>query len=236
MACSHKGKRIYGISFEFFSSNATSLDGEVAWAIFVDEKFQKFVRWPAGKMKDVPYEGVKRSVPVPIRIGDFYRLIDAFESKPITVADLERDRKDRGEPVRPFDPGLTIVFLLVRAVFGPIPNEKVFVLNSSLRDQFNASRLNIGMTEAQVNATFHDEPIYSGNSEAGRFAIYGSHRSLDIIPPLHYSNVLVLYKDGKLTGIYAGESIPGGDANLSSVRALFSDLPKELSGRAEITK
>src|SRR5438552_1357484 len=38
MACRHKGKRIYGISFEFFSSYATRLDGEVAWAIFIDEK------------------------------------------------------------------------------------------------------------------------------------------------------------------------------------------------------
>src|SRR5207253_1770130 len=125
------------------------------------------------------------------KLGNCERLLAAFNSAPVTFTDLINERKARGEPERSIDPGLTIIFLLARlsVVFDPSPREKELRINASLRDQFNASRLNIGMTQAQVGRTLGAKPISSGECSAGRFALYGSHKSLNIISPFHYSNV-----------------------------------------------
>ncbi len=230
MGCRDNSNKIYGISFEFFSNRPTEAWGEPAWAIFVNEKFVKFVRWPKRKMKDVrvPYKGgiTVVSVPEPIQLGNFERLTLAADNKPVTIADLVQDVKARGETPREIDPGLTIMFLLMQASGVKLePSERDLKINASLRDQFNASRLDIGMTEVQVTATFHAKPICSGKWHAGSFAVYGSLKSVDLIAPLHYSNVLVLYEDGKVSGIYSGETIPGGKDSLRKLRETFVDFP-----------
>ena len=63
------------------------------------------------------------------------------------------------------------------------------------------------MSEAEVEGVFKAKPLESGKVETGFFKVYGSNESFNIDPALLYSNVLVLYKDGKASVIYA---IDGG--------------------------
>jgi hypothetical protein len=79
-----------------------------------------------------------------------------------------------------------------------------------LRDQFNAARLKIGMTESDVESVLKAKPIETGDVEAGSFKIFGSTESFDIRPDLHYANVLAVFKDGKLIGVYSSGRAPGG--------------------------
>jgi hypothetical protein len=102
-----------------------------------------------------------------------------------------------------------------------------FRRNAELRDQFNASRLRIGMTERDVESVLHANPVESGKVEAHSFAIYGSNESFAISHTLHFSNILVLFRDGKASGIYSGETVPGGRGWREQLGKLFVDLPSK---------
>lgn len=79
------------------------------------------------------------------------------------------------------------------------------------------------MTDPEVEATLKAKPIDSGEVEAGSFKIYGSTERFDIAYD-HYSNILVLLKEGRVIGIYSGELVHGG-ARRNELRQWFSDLP-----------
>lgn len=230
MGCLHQGKSIVAVSFELFSDKLTGNGGEVVWAIFHDNKFEKFVRWPAWETIDIPYHGTTRSVYKPITLGDFQRLLDAADSKSVSIEELKRDMKSRGKTPTQIDPGLTVAFLLAQVITeGQIGASKADVeKNASLRDQFNAARLAIGMTKDDVEKQFRVTPLRSGKFPHGSFAIYGSKILFDILPQLQYSNVLALYENGKVSGIYSGETVPGGDQGLKTVQAIVPELKDRL--------
>ena len=50
------------------------------------------------------------------------------------------------------------------------------------------ARLNVGMTESEVEAVVKAKPIESGNVEAGVYRIYGSNESFNIDPSLHFEH------------------------------------------------
>lgn len=186
-------------------------DGLSLLAIFVDDKFVKFVRWPKGDAQ--------------IKLGDFSILKRAVESDSLSIADLEKELRVRIEPPKEIDPGLLAAWLR----FGPDiqkAREPMLKENAKLRDQFNAARLNIGMPRADVQAVFKAVPLESGDVGGYSFQIYGSTKSFDITPDLHYSNVLVVLKDGKMVGVYSGGLVPGGDG-LQRMRQWFVDLRDE---------
>jgi hypothetical protein len=222
MATEYKGKIVSAISFGLFGGPFSSDGGDSVWAIFADDKFQKFVRWPVWGDE-------------PIKVGDFRRLIRAVESEPVSLSDLEQEAKARPAPPRQTDFGLTLAWLALRPAIEAARKNAV-KRNAELRDQFNASRLCIGMTEAEVQSVLRAKPIETGDVEAGAFKFYGSTESLDVLPYLHYSNILVLFREGKVRGIYSGCLVPGGEQGLQQLRKSFVDLPHVKTSAQSTTK
>ena len=62
--------------------------------------------------------------------------------------------------------------------------------------------------------------------DSGTFAIYGSKKEFNYVDrTVHYSNVLVLYnRTGHVIGIYSGETVPGGNEELSDLNKIFLGL------------
>lgn len=226
MAARHDGKWISAISYALFSVDARNDGGEVVWAIFVDDRFEKFVRWPKWEMVDVTVDGAVRSRPKRMNVGNFDRLIRALQSPAIDLAQLEKEWDARPTEPQQYDPGLTAIGV----VLGPFirsASDKDFVENAKLRDRFNAARLKFKMNESKVESTFGEKPLVSTVIDSRQYSVFGESRSFEIVHSLHYANVLVLYENGELTGVYSGESMPGGDAGIRKSRTTFIDFPKD---------
>lgn len=202
----YEGKTVSAICYGLFGG-PMSKQGIAVWAIFVDDKFEKFVRQPEWEM--------------PRKIGEYRRLIRAAKSKPVTIADLEREQEAKPPPRSGFDPGLTAVLLIARASI-EARMKKERKKNAKLRDQFNASRLEIGMSEDEVASVFQMKPLEMGDVEAGSFKIYGSTEYVETVSYLSYANVLVVFDKGKLTG---AQWVPGDKNGLQKTRDMFDDLP-----------
>jgi hypothetical protein len=217
-AAEYKGRCVSEIAFGLSRKDAlkpedvahTPFDEEESvLAIFADDKFEKFVLNPTN--------GDSRR----IKIGDSSWLIPAVEGKPINISDIAAEIKKRPAVPSHIDPGLTVVsFLLSPFIRGA--SEKDYKENAALRDQYNAARLRIGMSVAEVEAVLKAKPIESGDVEAGAFKIYGSAKSFDIRPPLRYSDILVVFREGKVRWIFG---FTGGERGLLDLRDWFSDLP-----------
>jgi hypothetical protein len=153
----------------------------------------------------------------------------AASSEPVNIPDLEKEYNARppvieSEKVSEGDPALTLIF----TIFGSwllFPSEETYKVNAELRDQFNASRLEIGMTQREVETVLRAKPIESGEVERGSYKIYGSDKSFQaFIFELRYLNILVLYRDGKVVGIYSGEKVKGERSGLLRMFHNFPDM------------
>ncbi len=203
MACDHQGKSLAAIHYQLFvPPGSQGFDGEPVAAIFVDDKFVKFVEPPGGEMETVDQGDLKRSRPKPVPIGHYGWLLEAVEADALDILELEKQVKERPEAPSQIDPGLTIVGLVLgpRVIAARKPQYKE---NAELRDRFNAARIRVGMAEAEVEKIFADKPLESGKTKSGVYKLYGSKKDFDIVAPLHFANVLVHYQDGKVHGIYS---------------------------------
>lgn len=213
------------ISYDLFSKGVGSEGGEVVFAVFVNDRFVEFVKWYPAEMDHVPYGKTTRSVPKPIDIGDVRWLNRAVEAKAVRIAELEKEFTARPPVPDQIDPGLTIAYLLLRATGkAPGPDDLGdYKTNAQLRNQFNAARLAIGMSEVEVEEVFKAKPLETFQVEAGSVSIYGSGEQVDVDFVIAYSNVLVLFKQGKASAIYA---IEGGPDWRTNARQRFSNFPK----------
>lgn len=208
----------YGLFGGPFSSDPRA---EVIWAIFIDDKFVKFVGLPDWSN-------------FPIEVGDFSNLVQAVESDAVDIQALLDRKAPQAQGQQPSDLGLTAVWLLV-GISVENARQRDINRNRQLRDQFNGMRLKLGMSPDEVEATIRAKPLESGVVNTGFYQIYGSLEVLRVMPYLHYSNILTLFTNDRLTGIYSGATIPGGEWGLRSLRELveyrggfrhsFSDLP-----------
>jgi hypothetical protein len=214
MATEYKGKGLasigYAVATEPIGEGAI---GDAFWAIFVDDKFEKFVSWPSWSNNPT------------FKLGDFSLLIEASESEPLKISELKDSLNVDSESPRQVDPGLTAAWLRLRKGV-EAAQQRDLKRNAVLRAQFNAFRLRIGMTVAEVESVLKANPIESGRVEAGSFRIYGSTESLNVVEGLHYSNILVLVSDGRVSGIYSGSMVRGGKHGLEQMRQWFVDLPR----------
>lgn len=224
MASTYKGKSVCAI-FYVVLSNDPSSGGEGVWAIFVDSKFAKFVECKRD-MEVVDYHGTPRSRPKPIKMGNISWLIRAMETEPVNIADLKKEVKALTPPSSQIDPGLTAAYLLLK-IMGKAPKsatEDDYKKNAELRDQFNAARLKIGMTEAEVESVLKAKPLESGNVEADSYKIYGSNESLNVNHLIRFSNILIIFKKGRVSVIHDSPADYGWRRKLGE---LFIDLPPE---------
>ncbi len=235
MSAEYKGKAVSAIIYDLIPDGPHISGGVSIWAIFADDKFLKFIRPPPslpGDMEVVEIDGTPWSRRKPIKAGDNRFLARAMDSESVSIADLKADLKKEARrtpaPREDIDPGLTTAYLLMRVMgVAPAPglpaSEKDYLRNAQLRDQFNAARLNVGMTESEVEAVVKAKPIESGNVEAGVYRIYGSNESFNIDPSLHFSNILVVFREGKSIAI---SSILAGDGWRRKLGEETIDLPK----------
>ena len=222
----YNGKEVCAITYEFVlqrESETMNIDGEWLFAVFVDKEFEHFLRPGTLDPKD---EQAMRGAH--LKIGDTSLMIRDLKSEPIDlsdIADLKKELKARPEAPSQIDPGLTTAYLLLKSQgLTPSPaTVKDYKRNAQLRDQFNGARLNVGLSPKEVQATFKAKPLESGEVAAGIFEVYGSNESFDIDPALLYSNVLVLYKDGKTSVIYG---IEGGNDWREKAVERFADFPR----------
>jgi hypothetical protein len=231
MATEYEEKAICAIIYDLLSEDPKLKGGVGVWAIFVDGKFVKFVKPPASLPSDkevVDHGGTSWNRTKPMKAGDDRFLIRAMNAEPVTIDELKKEVTSLTAPPESIDPGLTIAYLLLRAMgaaAGPEPraSEKDYLRNAALRDQFNAARLHIGMTRADVGATLKAEPLETGKVESGEYAIYGSNESFDVDQWLHFSNILVIYRNGKAITI---SSVPAGHDWRGKLAESTTDLPK----------
>ena len=146
-----------------------------------------------------------------------------MKSNAVSLDELSKGLKSIKAPPEHIDPGLTAAYLGFKAsglAPSPPPAEKdpeKLRKNIALRDQFNAARLNIGMTEAEVEAMLKAKPLESGKVAAGNYSIYGSGVWFGVSDWRCFSlylNILVVFRDGKAIAISSIKSGPDWRRNL----------------------
>ncbi len=223
-----KGRAICAITYNLLLDGGGNEESPI-WlhAIFVNNKFVKFIHW-LSDTEEVPYGKTTASRPRRLRVGDCHWLSRTVEAKPVSIEDLRREAKTTSMPPKHTDYGLTIAWLLLRPAFRndtvkKPPSVDDYKRNAALRDQFNAARLDIGMTELQVESIFKTKPLEQGKVGAGLYKFYGSNESFNIDGWLHFSNVLVVFREGKATVV---QSIRAGQEWRRNLSETFIDLPK----------
>jgi hypothetical protein len=192
-------------------------------ALFVDDKFEKFIRWLPGTELD--HNGTPAGQP---KAGDECGwLTRALHSEAVSIADMKKEVASITDPPHDYDPGLTVAYYLLRS-FGVVPGpdapatKKEYLRNAALRDQFNAARLDLGMTKSEVEAVLNAKPLEEENVEAGTYQIYGGNESYNMDPWLHFSNIFVVYKKEIAIAI---SSTPAGYDWRRELGEVISDLP-----------
>jgi hypothetical protein len=162
--------------------------GETFEAIFEDDRFLKFVVRPP--------EG-----PWPTNVGDCDWLEWALTADPVSAADLLESTRSLANAPSHVDWGLTMVFLALRPLLPKHrlqePTTANYARNAALRSQFNAARLGIGMTEAEVEDVLQAKPQETRVVRGESWRIYGSQEVFNIDERLHFLNVLVVFCQGK---------------------------------------
>jgi hypothetical protein len=231
-AATYKGKSVYTIMYLLVPDGANNGErGEWVSAIFMEGQFAKFVKPPSPQEDDlaVRYDSAyRRNMPYlkPTKVGDCKFLVRAVKINPVDISALEKQVRNMPAAPSHTDPGLTGAFLVLEpALSAKWDRERK--TNVALRDQFNASRLRIGMTEREVESAFRAKPLESGkvevDSEAHSYAIYGSNESFDILSDLHFANVVVVFRNGKVAIV---RGIPAGHEWRRKLGETFIDLPK----------
>lgn len=189
------GKKVMVFDYYLVLDPKNVYQGESFHAIFVDDKFEKFIRWDMG------------TADKPTKTGDCSRLLRLEGSAPVTLDELRKSAAMQTAPKKRPDLGLTAAWL----VLGPKGQKKAtaadYKRNAELIKQFNAGRLSIGMTEQEVQQTLQAKPIESGQLDAGACRVYGSKESLPVSFEEHFTNVVVIYHDGKASSFF---SFPAG--------------------------
>ncbi|MBI5434092.1 MAG: hypothetical protein HZA52_14765 [Planctomycetes bacterium] len=174
-------------------------------ALFVDDEFVRLV--------ERPYDE-----PGPATVDDCAWLARALERPSLGAVELEERARSLAERVEHVDWGLTAVYVVLspfladRTVRSPSADD--FARNAALREQFDAARLDLGMTEAEVEATLRAAPLDRGTTIGGAFCLYGSRDRLPLDDAVRHRNVVVVYRDGRACVV---ESIGDVDAWLRSV-------------------
>jgi hypothetical protein len=191
------GKAICSISYEVMANGSRDDRATVEFeAIFLDNEFVAFVtRSPFGPL------------PWPSMAGDCNWLEWALETAPVSIVDLREEANSATTPPTQVDWGLTIAWLLLkpalRSQIPKPPTEDDYRRNAALRDQFNAARLDIDMTESEVESVLKVKPLEQGRLNIGSYKIYGSIESFNIEAWHHFWNVLVVYRNGKAAAVYS---------------------------------
>lgn len=205
------GEAVMAVTYTLLADPADLRRHETYHAIFVDGKFEKFIEWLPDEMEEVPYRGTVWRRPKPTKVGDCRWLIKASNSPALSIDDLRKQAKSfTAPPESKPDVGLTIAWLLLRSkVKTRDATAEDYKRNAALRDQFNAARLDTGMTEREVERVLKAKPLESGEFDAGSCKVYGSNESFPIDFELHFANIVVVFREGTAIAIF---NFPAGSS------------------------
>ena len=204
------GKSVCVILYEVLPDKADDRGGVAFLAVFSAGKFLKFIDWLPRHEPRVPGDDSDRD-----GLANRQWLCDrrwfrrVLKAPSLTVEDIREKVASFQPPPKHTDYGLTLAWLL----FG----EKVrrsgstaedYQRNAVVREQLNAAKLDIGMTQNEIERILRAKAIHSERVECGRLTTFGSKESLRVPRNVHYRNVLVLFKEGKADLIV---TVPGGD-------------------------
>jgi hypothetical protein len=176
-------------------------------AVFVGDKFEKFVEWIGEE---------------PLRVDDCSWEKKVIAADAVTLDQLKSKKKIQPNNTKQVDVGLTITWLILSKAI-PSATQKDYEANSELRDQFNGARIKLGMSQEEVKKIFKASPIESGKLGSDEYAIYGSDKRFIIADAwIHFSNILVIYRDGKAEVV---RSAPNGDNWREELSRVTIDLP-----------
>ena len=211
------GKSICAVKLALYSAAPEGALGVWFHAIFVDDVLLKLVGRLPYEMEDVPYQGTTWQRIKPVTVGDRTWLVRALDAPQVSVEELIAEARAMASVAVPdqTDIGLTIAWLLLRPSLGiRPPSIDDYRRNIELRDQFNALRLDIGMTAAEVEGVFNAKPLEVGNLGGSSFSIFGSRESFTLDYWLHFPNVLVVFTNGKVSAVHSVSAWGGWRRNL----------------------
>jgi hypothetical protein len=186
-----EGKSIMVLDYSLLVDPSNTYKSKGFHAIFVDGKFEKLVKW-------VPGTAYK-----PAKVGDCRWLLRVVNDPAVSVDDLRKAAESQIVPKKDGGVGLTVVFVLLSPLrILRAPTAEDYKRNGALRDQFNAGRLDIGMTEAEVEHVLNAKPLESGQLEAGSCKVYGSDESFPIDFESHFRKVVAVFREGKAIAIF----------------------------------
>ena len=212
-----QGKRVFAITYVFIGDASTKGPVVTFEALFLDNKFVKFVQDKGGW---TPQGEFKLGNPIGLR--------HSMELNAVSGKELEHQWKVGPAP-KQTDPGLTAAWLLLRPALQAnpatrLPTEKDYKRNAELRRQFNAAHLDLGMSEAKVTSMLKAKPLEVGKADAGTYAFYGSKEFFNVSPFLRFQNILVVFHDGKAISI---ENCGATDDWRERLPLSYVDLPKQ---------
>ena len=210
MTSEHQGQSVTVIMYDVMPLHVERTSGVSAWAVFVDNKFAKFVDHQRLLPEDKVYVRPNDGRPKPLKAGDDRYLVRAINDDPLSKEDLIREVGLLGPHLKvKADWGLIAVYWITTG-FGLLdlldresasPTTSDYERNAELRDQFNAARLDLGMTQAEIETILKATAIESGEVEAGSYRIYGSHEAFNITAWVHFNNVLVIFREDEAVSI-----------------------------------
>jgi hypothetical protein len=212
-----QGKRVFAMTYVYTGDGSTKGPTVTFDALFLDNKFEKFVQEKEGW---TPQGEFKLGNPIGLR--------HTMELKAIGSKELQQELKAAPAPEHA-DPGLTAAFLRLRPALQAnpatrLPTDKDYQRNADLRSQFNAARLDLGMSEAKVASVLKAKPLEVGKADAGSYAFYGSNEFFNVSAFLRFQNILVVFRDGKAISI---ENCGATDDWRERLPLSYVDLPKK---------
>jgi hypothetical protein len=231
-----EGKAVEILTYRLLVNPPDLYKSATFFAVFVDGKFEKFTPWMGAELEYVPYHGTTRTRPKPTRIDDYGWHMKVLATPAVTTEELREEAQSKRVIKKEVDWGLTVAMLLARigspdGLSNPKPD---YARNAALRDQFNAARLELKMSEDEVERVLKAKPLESGEIEGVTCKFYGSFESFSIKDAFHFSNVLVLFRDGKAISISSGD--PRGEEKQKGVIAVLRERDREARSSSKDTR
>jgi hypothetical protein len=199
---------VTGIGFRYSVADPEGLHGPNILAIFKDYRFLKFTEYPNPSEKSL------------IRFSELREALAAPAVSPIELWEKYTERYKRLVESAAAEPGIEIQSMILgpmlKAFLSKSGKDSAsfadYKKNVELRDQFNASRLRLGMTSIQIMAALKcDQSLAIGQIDGMKYEIYGSTAYIDKMSSyIHFQNVMVIFNDDKATGIYGVFEGPRG--------------------------
>jgi hypothetical protein len=199
-----KGRRFMVVDYSLVADVQDVQRGKRVHAVFVDGRFERLVASQSAVTGN------------PLKMSEYAAWLDRLiNTEGFKVGHLRKTTGPGTAPQDAVEIGLTIAWLLRQPMTkNHNASEEEYRWNAALRDQFNAARLDLGMSQQEVEDTLKVRPkivkgvreygpLASGKLEAGDCKVYGSTVSFPISREFHYSHVVVIFRQGKAVSIFS---------------------------------